>query len=66
MERLIFTDHETNEVLFDGTREQLAQLLKDVKQIADYIQTDIEANNIKNNNKFAFDTYKEFADKYNN
>ena len=61
---LIFTDS-NNKILFKGTKKEMVQLVIDVKDIAECIQIDIDSNNIENDDRFAFKTYKKFAKKYN-
>lgn len=62
--KLIFTDS-NNRTLFKGTKKELVQLLIDTKEIAECIQIDIDSDNIEDDDRFAFDIYKEFAEKYN-
>lgn len=56
----------TEQVLFNGTKDELEQLLLDVKDIAADIQSDIDADIlVEDDQNFAFDNYQEFATKYN-
>lgn len=56
----------TEQVLFNGTKEELEQLLLDVKQIAGFIQEDIDADLLIDDSDggIAFETYQDFANKY--
>lgn len=56
----------TEEVLFKGTKKELEQLLLDVKQIAEFIKVDIDADLLIDDSDggIAFETYQDFANKY--
>jgi len=60
----IIDDKKGNE-LFKGSQLELEQFLSDAREIADYIQIDIDADIlVEDDQNFAFQTYQEFATKY--
>jgi hypothetical protein len=51
--------------VFQGTEEELIQLIKDTQSIADSIREDLKAGNIDaKNDSIAIEEYEEFANKY--
>jgi hypothetical protein len=58
-------DEKTGDNLFKGSESELTQFIKDAKEIADYIQTDIDADIlVEDDQNFSFETYQNFANKY--